>query len=197
MKNATIQSKETKMTAMKSRSMVLATGVLIFVAALLVTGCSVQSPVGPNVEPTPEPDQPHVLSRSAASVGFAQGSPINMYNEAMVSAKDGGRLQVFDVVLEIPAGALDVDTVYSINIPDISVFYNEFGTDGLVFKQPVTVTMSYRNADLSGVDESTIRIGWWDEEHGKWLSMDCELDRVNQVVVGKLYHFSAYALVSD
>jgi len=185
------------MTAMQSRSMVFTTGVLIFVAALLITGCSVQSPVEPTAEPTLEPSQPQVLSRSAALVGFAQGSPANYYNEAVVPAKEGGRLELLDVVLDIPAGALDVDTVYSINIPDISLFYNEFGTDGLVFKRPVTVTMSYRNADLSGIDESAIHIGWWDEERTRWVSMDCELDRVNQVVVGQLYHFSAYALVSD
>jgi hypothetical protein len=57
--------------------------------------------------------------------------------------------------------------------------------------------MSYRGADLSGVDESSIRIGWWNEDDQQWVDMVCSLDRVNQTVTGQLNHFSAYALVSD
>jgi hypothetical protein len=181
------------MTAKKSGSNVL-TVVLTMVAALLLTGCSTESPVAPTSQP--ETTQPQVLSRGAFA-SSAQTTPIPYYTEAVISAATGGRLQLFDVILDIPAGALDNDTTYSISIPDINVFYNEFGTDGLVFKKPVTVTMSYRDADLSGIDESTIRIGWWDEDHGKWVDMSCQLDKVNRIVTGQLNHFSAYALVSD
>ena len=180
------------MTAKKSGSNVLAAVLLTVAAAMLLTGCSTESPVAPTNEPT----QPQVLSRGALATG-ALATPVPLYTSAVISAANGGRLQLFDVILDIPAGALDNDTTYSIGIPDINVFFNEFGTDGLVFKQPVTVTMSYRDADLSGVDESSIRIGWWDAEHGQWIDMNCQLDKVNQVVTGQLYHFSAYALVSD
>jgi hypothetical protein len=162
---------------------------------MLLTGCSTESPVAPTSENT-TPTQPQVLSRGALASG-ALATPVPLYTEAVISAAEGGRLQLFDVILDIPAGALDNDTTYSIAIPDINVFYNEFGTDGLVFKQPVTVTMSYRDADLSGIDESSIRIGWWDAEHSKWVDMNCQLDKVNRIVTGQLYHFSAYALVSD
>ncbi len=179
------------MSAKTNRIFVLAVAVLL-TAGLSFTGCS-QSPVEPNLEPT----EPQVLSRSAAFTSMAQMSPVPLYTEAVISAKDGGRLALFDVVLDVPPGALDVDTTYSIDIPDINVFYNEFGTDGLVFNVPVTVTMSYRDADLSGVDESSIRIGWWNNDNETWVDMDCTIDRVSQTVTGKLYHFSAYALVSD
>jgi hypothetical protein len=191
MRSVTIQPKEYKMTANSSRIFVM-TASLLMLAGLMFTGCS-QSPVEPNVEPS----QPQVLSRSAAFTSQALANPIPLYTEAVVSAKTGGQLTLFDVVLDVPPGAFPVDTTYSINIPDINVFYNEFGTDGLVFDVPVTVTMSYRNADLSGVDESTIRIGWWDESNRKWVDMKCTVDRENQTVTGQLYHFSAYALVSD
>jgi hypothetical protein len=184
------------MTAKKSGSKVLAMVTMVMVSAMLLTGCSTESPVAPTTQPTTETTQPQVLSRGAFAAS-AQTTPIPLYSEAVISAATGGRLQLFDVILDIPAGALDNDTTYSIAIPDINVFYNEFGTDGLVFKKPVTVTMSYRDADLSGIDESSIRIGWWDVEHGKWVDMNCQLDKVNQVVIGQLNHFSAYALVSD
>ena len=164
-------------------------------AVLLLVGCS-QSPVAPTTQTT-DTSEPHVLSRSTAFGVGASLSPVPYHTEAVINAATGGRLELVDVVLDIPAGALDVDTTYSIDIPDLTVFYNEFGTDGLVFNVPVTVTMSYRGADLSGVDESTIRIGWWDEDGQKWVDMVCTIDKVNQTVTGQLHHFSAYALVSD
>lgn len=164
-------------------------------AVLLLVGCS-QSPLEPT-SPATDTSQPQVLSRSTAFGVGASLSPGEYYTEAVINAETGGRLELVDVILDIPPGALDVDTTYSINIPDLSVFYNEFGTDGLVFNVPVTVTMSYRGADLSGVDESSIRIGWWNEDDQQWVDMVCSLDRVNQTVTGQLNHFSAYALVSD
>lgn len=184
------------MTEKKPGNVIVTMATLSVMAAMLFIGCSTDSPVAPTV--TAEPNQPRVLSRGASPAsGSALGSPVNSYTEVTIVASQGGRLELYDVVLEIPAGALDADTLYSISIPDLSVFYNEFGTDGLVFKKPVKVTMSYRDADLSGINESTIRIGWWDEDNARWIDMKCQLDRVNQVVVGELYHFSAYALVSD
>ncbi|MCX6834783.1 MAG: hypothetical protein NTW07_06560 [candidate division Zixibacteria bacterium] len=184
------------MTVKKHGSVVVTMVTLSVMAAMMLIGCSTDSPVAPTL--TAAPSQPRVLSRGASPVsGSALGSPVNSYTESTIVASQGGRLQLYDVVLDIPAGALDNDTLYSISIPDLGVFYNEFGTDGLVFKKPVKVTMSYRDADLSGINESTIRIGWWDEDNGRWIDMNCQLDRVNQVVVGELNHFSAYALVSD
>ena len=177
-----------------SRFLTLA-GALVLTAVMVFTGCS-KSPLEPVVDNSLEPSQPQLLTRSASAIA-AIGSPVPMSAEQWVVAADGGRLALYDVVLEVPPGALETDTLYTIDIPDINVFYNEFGTDGLVFDIPVTVTMSYRGADLSGVDESSIRIGWWDESSGAWVDMDCTLDAATQTVTGKLQHFSAYALVSD
>ncbi len=180
------------MTASNRPSIYSMAGTLVLATMLAFTGCS-KSPL----EPNPEPNQPQVLGRAGVFTGDAQGSPIAMATEQVISAEQGGRLELFDVILDVPPGALDVDTVYSISIPDISIFYNEFGADGLVFDKPVTVTMSYRDADLSNVVESSIRIGWWNEKDQQWVDMECQLDRANKVVTGELYHFSAYALVSD
>jgi len=157
---------------------------------VLAVGCS-QNPV------ISEPDQTQVqvLKRSVDFVSkVTEGG---YYAEAIISAKDGGQLTLFDVTLDIPAGAVANDTVFSINIPDITTFYNEFGTDGLVFNQPVKVTMSYRDADLSNIDETTIRIAWFNEATDHYEDMLCTIDKENKVVVGELNHFSAYALISD
>ena len=160
-------------------------------AVLVLTGCS-RSPL----DSSTTVEQPKVLSRMVDLSGAAL-SPVPYHAEAVISAKDGGTLTLLDVTLQIPPGAVPNDTLFSIDIPDITVFFNEFGTDGLVFDKPVKVTMSYRGADLSGVNESTIRIGWLNERTGQWEDMLCTVDTVNQVVTGELNHFSAYGLISD
>ncbi|MCP4686257.1 MAG: hypothetical protein GY867_12530 [bacterium] len=182
------------MTRHNRQSIKFTAAAVLFAALVAFTGCS-RSPVSTTEAETPEPQ---VLSRSVNLVpGGPQLSPLNLYAEQVVSAEQGGRLELVDVVLDIPPHAVDNDTLFSIFIPTLDEFYNEFGTHGLVFNVPVTVTMSYRSADLTGVDESSIRIGWFNESSGTWQDMVCEVDPINKIVTGQLNHFSAYALVSD
>ena len=165
---------------------------VLFVAVFLAAGCS-RGPLGVEEETT----QPQLLQRSLDESALASLSATELYAEQIISSNTGGQLSLFDVVLDVPAGAVANDTVFSIRIPDPSVFFNEFGTDGLVFDKPVTVTMSYRDANLTGVDESTIRIGWFDERSGDFHDITCKIDYVNKIVTGELDHFSAYGLISD
>lgn len=158
---------------------------------VLVVGCS-DNPVAP----VNSSNGPRLLTR-AASTSSASLSPVNLYAEQRISSATGGTLTLLDVILTVPAGAVPNDTLFSINIPDDEVFFNEFGTDGLVFDVPVTVVMSYRNADLSGIHESAIRIAWLDERTNTWKDMPCVVDTVSKTVTGTLHHFSAYGLISD
>ncbi len=162
---------------------------VLAIGTLLMVGCS-GNPVGEIIS------EPSLLQRSLPAGGPQYGS-MNTYAEAVISSANGGELFLVDVNLSIPAGAVSNDTLFSINIPDLNVFYNEFGTDGLVFDKPVTVTMSYRDADMSGVTESTIRLAWYDERSSVWHAVDCTVDFVNKTVTGQLSHFSAYGLISD
>ena len=169
------------------------TALSIFVLAVFIfAGCS-QSPLSSDSESA----TPHILQRSASFLSSAQFDPANLHAEKVISAQQGGQLTLMDVILDVPPGALDNDTLFSIDIPDINAFYNEFGTNGLVFKQPVKVTMSYRDADLSGVNENTIRIAWFNKATGDYEDVFCTVDFVNKTVTGYLNHFSAYALISD
>lgn len=180
------------MECIKSKRLSVMVTAVLMTAVVMFAGCS-KVPLGTDNEAA-EPTQPQLLQRAASSV---QLSPSELYVEQIISATEGGQLSLFDVTLEIPPDAVDNDTLFSICIPNIQVFYNEFGTDGLVFNTPVEVTMSYRDADLAGIDESTIRIAWFDERSGEFRDMVCEIDVQNKVVTGELDHFSAYALVSD
>ncbi|MCB2230758.1 hypothetical protein KQH82_08595 [bacterium] len=179
------------MSRSKNHNYWLAGAMILVVGALLVTGCS-RSPIG-EASTTPEPV---VLQRSASATAAASLVG-EIYTEQVISAAEGGRLVLLDVILEVPPGAVPNDTLFSITIPDLSKFYNDFGTSGLVFDKPVTVTMSYRDADLAGVDASSIRIGYLNEQTGQWEDMVCAVDPVTMTVTAQLTHFSAYGLISD
>lgn len=173
------------------RSITILTFAIIFMT--IFVGCS-NSPVG--IEETSS--APQLLQRSASSsVSGLALSPLNLHTEAVISAESGGQLVLFDVILDVPPHALKNDTLFTIDIPDINVFYNEFGTSGLVFDVPVQITMSYRDADLSNVTESTIRIGWYNERTNSYEDISCDIDYSNKTVTGEVHHFSAYALISD
>jgi len=159
---------------------------------MLMAGCS-KSPM----DSTDDQQPSTLLQRSADFKASAQFSSSELFVDQVISASEGGRLELLDVILEIPAGAVKNDTVFSINIPDLNVFYNEFGTSGLVFDKPVRVTMSYRDADLTGINETSIRIAWLNESTGEFEDLACEVDTVNKVITAELDHFSAYGLISD
>ena len=165
---------------------------IIILSMVMLVGCS-ENPMGV----APDQSEPQLLQRSTLAIEAIQRSTVPLYTERVVSSAEGGVLNLFDVVLEVPPGAVPNDTLFSIAIPDLAVFYNEFGTNGLVFDVPVKVTMSYRDADLSGIDESTIRIGWFNESTGMFQDVVCTIDHVNKTVTGEVEHFSAYALISD
>lgn len=164
----------------------------VMFALALFAGCS-RAPLTVDNDPV----EPKLMTRAAAPDGSPMFSPGALYTEAIISSANGGELSLWDVKLVIPANAVPNDTLFSISIPDPNVFYNEFGADGLEFDRPVEVTMSYRDADLSGIDESTIRIAWVNESTGRLQEVSCEIDYQNQTVTGELHHFSAYGLISD
>jgi hypothetical protein len=189
-KENTINERRPFMSGAKPFSRALVAAFMLFAAVLIVTGCS-KSPVAPSAEDS----EPQLLQRSMESVGSFK--TLSFYTEQVISADSGGVIEFYDVIMEIPPGAVDSDTLFSINIPDINVFLNEFGTSGLEFNVPVTVTMSYRDADLSEIVEETIRIAYFNANTGVFESVVCVLDTVNKVVIAELSHFSAYGLISD
>lgn len=179
--------------SMKNSTMSVITLALVLMT-MLVSGCSRVPLESTSSAPTAEPQ---LLQRSAAAVSEAQLSGPSLYLEQVVPGLSGATLVLYDVSLIIPPLAVNNDTLYSISIPDPAQFYNEFGTHGLQFNVPVTVIMSYRDADLGGVDESSIRLAWFDEYYQAWRDMPCVVDQNNKIVTGELSHFSSYGLISD
>jgi len=90
---------------------------VVILSMVLLVGCS-ENPMGV----APDQSEPQLLQRSTLAVEAIQRSTVPLYTERVVSAAEGGVMTLFDVVLEIPAGAVPNDTLFSIGIPDINVF---------------------------------------------------------------------------
>ena len=72
------------------------------------------------------------------------------------------------------------------------------GPDGLKFKHPIMLTLSYKGADLTGIDENNLVILYLNEEIGVWEVVEGSVvDTKKQRVSAPLSHFSRYAVGND
>lgn len=122
----------------------------------------------------------------------------------------GGTLRLLHSQITFPPGALrdstlvDFDITSGIVPPGLNgatdrIF--EFGPEGIVFNAPVTLQVAFEDA---GIDPTGIlRMGildpyaytfyYYDETKSVWVPQPTVVDRVNQMFVVTLSHFSRYA----
>lgn len=83
---------------------------------------------------------------------------------------EGGRLDFQGFAIEVPAGAVDRVTPFSIRLPvdpqDSERVMAEFGPHGATFKQPVFIELPFSGTSLQGSSDATIV--WWNDE---WVDM--------------------------
>jgi len=73
----------------------------------------------------------------------------------------------------------------------------QFTPEGTQFNQPVTVWISYKDADLGGIDEEDLKIWYFNEEPEMWELIGDVVDTENKMVGGLLDHFSRYAIGAE
>jgi hypothetical protein len=98
--------------------------------------------------------------------------------------------------LVIPANAL----TNSVNINfwwESNNFTAEFSPHGTTFNVPVTMELSYEDADLSGIDENDLKIYYYNEDTEVWELIGDDVDTVEKTVTGHTDHFSRYAIGID
>ncbi len=118
------------------------------------------------------------------------------------------------VVLELPAGAIDLPTTLQVvllaapaNLPTTLRFAGQTfaidayqlgnQTEGLHFQQPVTLTLTYTDADVAGLDEATLLFYFFDPATATWQTDGIVVTErrpaVNQLVIA-LSHLTDFAL---
>ena len=72
----------------------------------------------------------------------------------------------------------------------------DFGPDGATFDPPITFTWSYDPEALpEGVAEEDLVIAYYDEEAGKWVELECEVDTENNIITASVPHFTTFAII--
>ena len=64
----------------------------------------------------------------------------------------------------------------------------------LISDHPIEVELSYKMADLSGCDETTLKVYYYNEEEDIWEFIGGEVDIKNKKIIVYLNHFSRYAV---
>jgi hypothetical protein len=122
-----------------------------------------------------------------------------------VVGPEGGALASSDgrLRLDFPAGALSTDTVITAatrTVPPEAGFVGglvyELGPDGLVFAQPVRLTLGYDPAAVSG-PETALRIGKLLEGGVGEFAADPAVDTALRTVSGSLSGFSSYGVTTS
>jgi len=70
------------------------------------------------------------------------------------------------------------------------------GTTSVEFSRPVTIILSYLDANITGINEGSLDAGYYDENKKEWVKMNGTLDRKNKTVTFTVTHCSKYAVIS-
>jgi hypothetical protein len=105
----------------------------------------------------------------------------------------GGLIKFGGHSIKVPKYATKQDAQFSISISPTDYITVDFGPDGW-FDQPVIVTISYKDADLTGIDPSKLTLAWYDESTGQWIDLGGVVDVVKQTVTAKTNHFTQYTI---
>ncbi len=183
---------------MKTRPFLLPAVVAAAVAAAL--SCRDPSPLGTISSDLVPPDTVVPLSQPVVPVdsvqktaGLLTCSPLPYDSATQVIGPLGGTIQAGPHTLSVPAGAL-LDTVtITMVAPSDTVSGVRFAPEGLTFQQPASLTMSYANCNLLGLNipkqiayttDVLVILDYlksWDNKNA-------------QLVTGQVNHFSEYAV---
>jgi hypothetical protein len=76
-------------------------------------------------------------------------------------------------------------------------FVYDFGPDGTIFDQPVTIRLSYDQAQLpENVAEENLIIVVWDSQLQKWAPLESRVDPLNNIITTEVTHFSLYSILA-
>ena len=74
----------------------------------------------------------------------------------------------------------------------------DLGPDGSTFDPPLSLTLQYNQSLIpAGIDEDSIVIAYFDEDTGKWIELDSEVDTELNAVTARVPHFTLFAVIGE
>lgn len=73
------------------------------------------------------------------------------------------------------------------------------GPDGAItqFGQNVTVTFKYTDNDISGLNEDSLKIYYWDTTNSKWVLVGGALNKATNTITAEVSHFTVFGVFGD
>jgi hypothetical protein len=109
---------------------------------------------------------------------------------------EGGRLDFLDFAIDVPAGAVDQVTQFSIRLPvnphGSDCVVAEFGPHGSTFAVPVTIELPFRGTSIEG--SASAQVVWWNDA---WIDMGGTLTADGTRLRTTTDHFSTYGTTDD
>ena len=178
-----------------------ARSLLVLAAALCLAGCSdALAPTGG--EPAPGPA---VLATSRGGPDLTRLARFHTPPSITIAwAKQwigpaGGRLEFQGFAVDVPAGAVDRVTQFSIRLPvdpnGSERVVAEFGPHGQAFAVPVTIELPYAGTSIEG-DGGAPTVLWWNAEINDWYDMGGLLTADGARVATQTTHFSIFGASS-
>ncbi|MBV9774064.1 MAG: hypothetical protein JO040_08950 [Gemmatimonadetes bacterium] len=106
---------------------------------------------------------------------------------------EGGRLDFHGFAIEVPAGAVDKQTMFTIRLPvdpkSSEHVMAEFGPHNVTFLKPVRIELPYGGTSIEGAANPAIV--WWSPE-GTWVDMGGVITTDGARLQVDVPHFSTY-----
>ncbi len=127
----------------------------------------------------------------AALAKFRQTPQITIAWAKKWIGPEGGRLDFYGFAIEVPAGAVDKVTQFSIRLPidpqGAEHVVAEFAPHGKQFAKPVAIELPLRGTTIEGTAAPTIV--WWNDA---WVDMGASVTADGQRLRTLTDHFSTY-----
>ncbi|HEV8151091.1 MAG TPA: hypothetical protein VGP61_12990 [Gemmatimonadales bacterium] len=127
------------------------------------------------------------------SVTILNCTPLPVATSSAVVGRDGGTITVGPHSLVIPAKALNQDVLITASIAGDSANAIRFGPEGLQFKKPATLTMSFDNCGQWG-QLRQLEIVYTDDQLKPKEIISSVSDNRTKSIMGAITHFSQYAV---
>ncbi len=115
--------------------------------------------------------------------------PENFYTQDLKLEMFSYEESVFESSKPAPSGKSFVGNAYDL------VFINPDGNTVSAISQPATLVLAYTDADISGLDESTLAPYRWGSSDTSWQSIPSfTIDTVNNEITFSMANFSSFAL---
>lgn len=173
---------------------------LLGLGLLLAAGCGdSEMPTVPRAAAEPEMVAPsHSSGPDLAALARYNAKPsITIAWAKKWIGPEGGRLDFYGFAIEVPAGAVDKVTQFSIRLPvdpnGSERVVAEFGPHQ-TFAVPVAIELPYAGTSAEGVGGT---VGWWDPNAGAWANVGGVLTSDGQRLRTTTGHFSTYGTMES